>query len=122
MIAIPHRLRSPRLWAVLTFVWFCVLWASSSQASYLPPALFSFQDKVEHALFFMGGTFCFITTLKLMGWQRLLWPALLFAMVIGASDEFHQTFVPGRSGNDLGDWLADSLGGLLAFLISRKVR
>jgi len=35
----------------------------------------------------------------------------LVCSVIGRLDEYHQTFTPGRSGNDTGDWLADTLGG-----------
>ena len=34
----------------------------------------------------------------------------LVGSVIGRLDEYHQTFTPGRSGNDYGDWLADTLG------------
>jgi VanZ family protein len=47
---------------------------------------------------------------------------LLFTALYGASDEFHQYFVPGRS-MEFFDWLADALGGLLAIgafaLVSR---
>jgi len=42
---------------------------------------------------------------------------LLIGWLYGASDEFHQHFVPGRS-VDVGDWVADALGvaaGLLLF-------
>jgi VanZ family protein len=42
----------------------------------------------------------------------------------GVSDEFHQSFVPGRNGNDLGDMSADLIGsalGAIAFLLLRRV-
>jgi len=39
--------------------------------------------------------------------------AFLLTVAFGASDEWHQSFVPGRSGK-LGDWLADALGAALA--------
>ena len=129
---LPSLLLHTRLWLFLLIVWFIVLWIASSQASYLPPPLFSFQDKVEHALYFCAGSFCFTTAIRLSptqsafitGMKKLLplWLALLFAMLIGALDEFHQTFTPGRSGNDLGDWLADTLGGFLSYLSSRLIR
>lgn len=32
--------------------------------------------------------------------------------LVGIIDEYHQTFTPGRTGNDLGDWIADILGSI----------
>ena len=37
-------------------------------------------------------------------------------VLYGVSDEFHQTFVPGRDGG-LPDFLADSVGALIGFLV-----
>lgn len=39
--------------------------------------------------------------------------AVLIASAYGASDEWHQSFVPGRF-SDVGDWLADTIGAVLA--------
>ena len=49
--------------------------------------------------------------------------AVVIAGIYGASDEFHQGFVPGRS-PDMLDWAADSLGAAAAVLIisKRKIR
>ena len=45
--------------------------------------------------------------------------APVLGSLYGASDEFHQSFVPGRS-SDPADWAADTLGALTgAFLYSR---
>ncbi|SHE23773.1 hypothetical protein BPUTEOMOX_1817 [methanotrophic endosymbiont of Bathymodiolus puteoserpentis (Logatchev)] len=38
--------------------------------------------------------------------------SLIFTSLYGASDEWHQSFVPGRM-SDTQDWLADTLGGVL---------
>ena len=46
------------------------------------------------------------------GWRGAAW-ALLAASAYGATDEFHQLFVPGRS-CDVFDWLADTTGAALA--------
>ena len=42
--------------------------------------------------------------------------ALLIAVVYGALDEMHQGFVPGRD-DSFRDWIADSIGALLAVSI-----
>ncbi|MCX6954305.1 MAG: VanZ family protein [Verrucomicrobia bacterium] len=45
-------------------------------------------------------------------WRAGLW-AVLAASAYGVSDEFHQSFVPGRS-VEVADWMADTLGAALA--------
>lgn len=45
--------------------------------------------------------------------------AFLLTVLYAASDEYHQTFIPGRNGA-LVDVLIDSLGGLTALFILRK--
>jgi VanZ family protein len=42
--------------------------------------------------------------------------AVLAASIYGATDEFHQLFVPMRSA-DVHDWLADSLGALVGVAV-----
>lgn len=42
---------------------------------------------------------------------------LVFASLVGAFDEFHQLWVPGRSADAL-DWIADAAGGGLGALFS----
>lgn len=51
----------------------------------------------------------------------LLLAALIFSSAYGASDEWHQSFVPGRLA-DAADWLADTLGAMLALLLIRRFR
>lgn len=49
--------------------------------------------------------------------------ALLLASVYGASDEWHQAFVPLRD-SDVRDWVADSLGGTIGsalYFVLRKI-
>ncbi len=87
----------------------------SSQPAISTPLLFPQQDKLFHlgAYFIMG----------LLGWRACghlnppaksrLFITSIFCCLYGLSDEWHQYFVPGRTA-DILDWLADSLGGLLA--------
>jgi hypothetical protein len=49
-----------------------------------------------------------------MSWPRAV-AAVLLAALYGVSDEFHQSFVPGRS-SDARDVVADALGALAASL------
>ena len=47
---------------------------------------------------------------------RLVWHvAAVFSILYGASDEWHQTFVPGRFAT-LADWVADVLGSVAGVL------
>ncbi len=106
----------------LALIAFCSLiyWLSAQQS--LPmPMVFELQDKLHHmvAYFVMG----------ILAWRFLrhvvkiskLTPiiALAFCSLYGVSDEWHQSFVPGRSSEML-DWVADTLGaGFAQYLITR---
>jgi len=82
-------------------------------------------DKVMHYGYFLGGGIAFTTWVLLKkGYEskitvRYLLPFIVFC-VIGALDEYHQTFTPGRSGNDPFDWLADILGALSGIAIANR--
>lgn len=119
------------LWWVFILVWGATLFLLSSRSQLPGGPSFPHQDKVMHFLYFSGGGFCFALALLYArmpmkpAWLWTLWGAL-FGMMIGATDEYHQSFVPGRSGNDLGDLLADlsggGAGGLLAWALVRLIR
>ena len=47
--------------------------------------------------------------------QMVWWIAALISILYGASDEWHQTFVPGRFAT-LADWVADVLGSIAGVL------
>ena len=51
----------------------------------------------------------FVARLKPLG----AWSAVAIASLYGISDEFHQSFTPGR-GVEFADWVADTLGALFA--------
>lgn len=97
-----------------------IFYASSLPGSGILP-LFPFQDTAFH--FFIYFLLCFLSARALKNTRTaialkkiILW-VIIFGIVYGASDEFHQSFVPDRcvSGWDL---LIDSLGsiaGSLAF-------
>ena len=51
---------------------------------------------------------------------KFILPILVFA-ILGALDEYHQTFTPGRSGNDPFDWLADVLGASTGIFLANQL-
>ncbi len=57
------------------------------------------------------------------GWpvQRVLWVGLLLCVLYAASDEWHQTFVPGRYGK-VRDVALDSLGAALVLSVFVRFR
>ena len=93
-----------------------VLFALSAQPNplpFLPPELL-LQDKLLHGLAYtvlgallvpgFRGAGCSARSAVLL--------AVALASVYGATDEFHQSFVPGRNADVL-DWVADTLGAAL---------
>ena len=109
------------MWWFSWIAWFVALFVLSSFAGYpgtAPPIEIS--DKILHALYFACGSAMFFIALG-FGRKPVRSNALLFlacvgmAAVVGAFDEWHQSFTPGRSGNDLGDWIADVVGGAIGW-------
>ena len=76
----------------------------------LPPLLWQ-ADKLLHALEF-GFLSLLVSWALGVGRFRRALIALLFASAYGLTDEFHQSFVLGRSASWL-DWLADTAGAAL---------
>jgi VanZ family protein len=77
-------------------------------------------DKFLHIILYMGFGFLLYITIKNSSNPTLCNYALLFAIIIGtlygASDEFHQSFVPGRTAS-IWDLAADSTGVGIAQII-----
>jgi VanZ family protein len=110
----------PALWALVLFV--------LSELRVLPPAARAFllpSDKVVHFLLYL-------TLGALLAWARhaggrgMHVVLILAGLAYGALDEFHQSFVPGRS-PDIGDWFADAAGvvagyAALSVWLSRRGR
>ncbi|MHB1843200.1 MAG: VanZ family protein [Deltaproteobacteria bacterium] len=103
-----------RLWA-----WFVVggyaalIFYLSTQSNPLPALTAHVWDKLLHLTEYGGLGFCLALALtpRFQGRDLLAWVALL-GLLYGASDELHQSFVPGRDA-ELGDVLADGIGSAL---------
>ena len=89
---------------------------------------FKFSDKIKHiiAYFVLGLSFCMWVENKKWFARPFAWGILIVVLctLFGIADEYHQSFIPGRSGNDLGDIIADFIGGLISpfvyFFVIRK--
>ena len=122
---LPRFISSPALWHALVIAWATLLYWLSEQSHLPSPANFEGIDKIQHAVYFAAGGACFLLGLRLAGFARKTPTAIvltvLFCAIVGGSDEWHQTFTPGRSGGDVGDWLADMTGGLIGAFIALGV-
>lgn len=112
---------APHLWLAVFLLWAATLYLLSSFSPNLPKegAEIPFLDKIAHFTYFFGGGILLTTLLLLKSGKKhhLILPVIILA-IIGALDEFHQTFTPGRTGNDPFDWLADLLGASAGTLLA----
>lgn len=109
-------------WATAAWLWGPVLVyavgifieSSISQVPSLPSGV---TDKDAHGVLYAGLGLFVLRALTRADWRRVSIATALAAIALstayGASDEFHQRFVPGRTA-DLADLAADALGAGLA--------
>lgn len=102
--------------------WCALIFALSSRADMQAPGWLDaipFSDKIAHFLLYaaLGALWAAALSRERAGFLRrnALWLALAWAALFGASDEWHQSFVPGRQ-PDAADWAADLAGAAAACL------
>jgi len=97
-----------RVFPWLALAWAALIFAASSQPGSsvgLPPPW----DKLAHLI-----AYAVLAGLLHAAGLARRW-AFALAVLYGASDEWHQSFVPGRDAS-LGDLLADAVGALAALV------
>lgn len=101
-----------------------IYWVSSIADATPPDLGFEWQDKVFHAAaYLVYGVAMF---LAVWTWSRtrsttsILWIGGVLATLFALSDEWHQSFVPGRHAT-LDDAVADVVGILLAAFLFRSL-
>ncbi len=96
-----------------------LFWLSNQPELAIPKVDFSGADKIAHALLFGGLAACLSIGIRLSNDKPPFWAQwfvpFVFVILYGMSDEWHQSFVPGRS-PDLRDVMADGIGGTIAQL------
>lgn len=97
-------------WLVVALLWTLTVLTINSLSvndpSWRPP--FAGADKVTHAAMYGAAAYAWCRAIRSRGNQITLLIALAVA-ALGAVDEWHQRWVPGRSA-EIFDWLADAVG------------
>ena len=107
------------------FIWMGLIFFSSSIHQENIAVLFSFQDVVFHTLAYLILAVFFARALKntnsnIAALQILIF-TIVFGVAYGLSDEFHQSFVPGRSVSGF-DVFMDGAGSVFGGLLHRWLR
>ena len=101
-------------WLPVLCVMGVIFYASNTPGKDIPP-LFPYQDVVYHFSAYLVLSFFFSRALNKnktsLSLTKIFIFAIVFTVIYGISDEFHQAFVPGRSVSAF-DVLIDTLGGL----------
>jgi len=112
-------------------VYALVIFSLSSQSAPLPELTGHVWDKFLHTIEYagLGLLLCRACVGEGLPWVRATILAIAISSAYGASDEWHQSFVPDRS-SDVRDWFTDNLGATLgagcyavtAITVSRRYR
>jgi VanZ family protein len=116
-------------WIPIAIILTILTLLSRLPGSQMPEALFPQWDKVVHFIFFglIALTLSLPISFHLRNRATLIQILLIISIcsLIGALDEFHQSFVPYREVS-FGDWLADTLGGIAGtcvyYFMQMKIR
>lgn len=115
-------------WLRILAWWGVGIWATAiTILSWMRPdqiqevAPFEMWDKAAHFSAFAAGAvnlalaLCWSTA---WSWKRVAVLAVIAISVFGVVDEIHQLYTPNRSGADVFDWSADTLGALCGALLT----
>ncbi|MFK7909384.1 MAG: VanZ family protein [Akkermansiaceae bacterium] len=112
----------PAVYFLMVIVWAVTLWflSSGNPGSENAPKI-PHLDKVAHFSYFLcgGAALAACLGLKWSDWTRFRVFAIvtIIFVILGRLDEYHQSFTPGRSANDTGDWIADIIGAVVGALL-----
>ena len=95
-------------------VYMAVIFGLSSQPNPVPEVTSRVWDKLLHGAEYaaLALLFCRALAGEEVAWTMAALAAVLLTSAYGASDEYHQLFVPLRDGN-VRDWVADTVGAAL---------
>lgn len=94
------------LWPLLVAA---MIFLASTRSQVAAPSVEG-SDKIAH--FSVYGLLATLVV-RLIARRQFAWVAVIITSAYGVSDEWHQSFTPGRS-VEVADWLADTMGATLA--------
>lgn len=113
----PRLVRRVWFWAP-PFLYMAVIFYLSSQSAPLPALTAAVWDKALHTIEYGGLGFLLARALRSegAGWWAAIISAIVLTSAYGASDEWHQSFVPMRDA-DVRDWIADTIGATVGVVV-----
>jgi VanZ family protein len=111
-----RRMLAGRLgWWLPPLVWMAAIFVVSSQPNPAPEVTSRVWDKLLHAIEYgtLGLLCCRALTREGLRWETAALGGICLAAAYGASDEYHQLFVPMRDAS-IRDWFADVVGAAVA--------
>jgi VanZ family protein len=120
-----ERAASRRAWGAVGVWWLAMLLVTSVPGD-MVPALPDFGFRIDRVVHFGMYAVQGVLVARALGRRHVgvLIAAGLVLSAIGALDEVHQMFLPGRDA-EVGDWMADTLGagaGLAAATLAMRTR
>ncbi len=116
---------APLLWTLFAMWLGILLFISGSPPPEDMPTLVPHQDKLMHFVFFAGGA-CALGGALSRSFEakglRLLTGTVVTLALAGAFDEYNQHLVPGRTGLDPFDWIADLCGAFFGVWVLARLR
>ena len=117
-----HRLNTPPRWlrigswiAVAAWALGVIGLSSLSGPDVARMNIFNVWDKAAHFSAFAVGAILLALALRWNtagSWPRIVCISIAAISIFGGTDEWHQLYTPKRSGADVGDWIADTLGAI----------
>ena len=123
-VNIPRWLRLGSWFAVTVWALTIIALSSMSGRTHRGDHVFRLWDKAAHfAAFAVGGVLLALALRWSTEWD---WPRIVLVSIgavsfFGAADEWHQLYTPKRSGADVRDWLADTLGAVAGAAATSRI-
>ena len=118
---LPRWLRTGSWIAVAFWALGIFILSSISGSDIAKMNIFDIWDKAAHFTAFATGAVLLALALRWnTEWslKRVVWFTIVAISLYGVSDEWHQLYTPHRSGADVGDWTADTLGAIAGAVVT----
>jgi VanZ family protein len=113
-----------RYWLPVVFFMGFIFYMSGRRGEDLP-SLFAYQDIVFHLLIYalLGWSFgrALACEKEALSFFKIVCLCAVFGLLYGISDEYHQSFIPGRT-SDIFDVMIDVAGSFMGGLIVKWLR